>query len=136
MFGDNSFAAFRTQHLTAREAETRLTDMRTDRRTGLVFVTCTGLLAAWLFFGWLALADQMNLIPETSSQDEHALLQLASSLKPDVPFVEGWFSSAVIAQASASPSLVPTEAVLQIDCTAIQDLPALRLHQRVSIYRI
>ena len=64
--------------MTAREAKTRLMDMRADRRTGLVLVTSTGLLAAWLFFGWLALADQMNLIPETSSRDEHALLQLAS----------------------------------------------------------
>ena len=110
--------------------------MRTDRRRLLVLVTSTGLLAAWLFLGCLALADQMNLTPETSTQDEHALLQLASGLKPDVPSVEGWISRAVIANVSASPSLVSPEAVHPIDGTAVQDFPALRLHQRMSIYRI
>ena len=122
--------------MTAYEADSRLTDMRTDRRKLLVLVTGTGLLAAWLFLGCLALADQMHLMPETSTQDEHALVQLASGLKPDVPHFEGWLSSAVMANVCASPSLVSTEAVRQIACTAVQDLPALRLHQRISIYRI
>ena len=99
-------------------------------------MTSTGLLAVWLFFGWLALADQMHLMPESSSQDEYALMQLASSLKSDVLSAEGWFSRAVIATTSTSRSLVFTEAVHHIDCTTVQDLPALRLHQRMSIYRI
>ena len=122
--------------MTVHKAETRLTDMQTDRRTGLVLVTSTSLLAAWLFFGCLALADQINLTPETSAQDEHALVQLASGLKTDVPSVEGWLSSAVIATTNTSRSLFFTDAVHQIDRTTVQDLPALRLHQRISIYRI
>lgn len=110
--------------------------MRTDRRTRLVLVTSSGLLAAWLFLGCLAFADQINLTQETSAQDEHALAQLASGLKPDMLSVEGWFSSALIAQASTSLPLVFAEAVHRTDCTSVHDLPALRLHQRVSIYRI
>ena len=110
--------------------------MRTDRRTLLVLATSTSLLAAWLFLGCLAFADQINLTPETSAQDEHALVQLASGLKPDVLSVEGWFSSALIAQTSASLSLVFAEVVHRTDCTTVHDLPALRLHQRVSTYRI
>ena len=113
-------------------------DMRADRRTLLVLVTSIGLLATWLFFGCLALIDQMHLTPETSTQDEHALVQLASSLKPDVPNVEGrlgqWCCDCK--RASTAHSLVFTDAVHPIDYTPVQDLPALRLHQRVSIYRI
>ena len=110
--------------------------MRTDRRTLLVLLTSTGLLAAWLFLGCLALADQINLTPETSTQDEQALAQLASGLKPDVLSAEGWFSSVVIATTSTSLPLVFSAAVHRIDYTAVHDLPALRLHQRISIYRI
>lgn len=127
---------FSVQSLTACEAEIRLTDMRTDRRTLLVLLTSTGLLAAWLFLGCLALADQINLTPETSTQDEQALAQLASGLKPDVLSAEGWFSSVVIATTSTSLPLVFSAAVHRIDYTAVHDLPALRLHQRISIYRI
>ena len=99
-------------------------------------MTSTGLLAAWLFFGGLAFADQMNLTQETSAQDEHALLQLASGLKTDVPHLEGWLSNAGIANASVSLSPVSTEAASQVPYKTVQALPALRLHQRMSIYRI
>src|SRR5574341_1178265 len=110
--------------------------MRTDRHALLILVTGRGLLAVWLFFGCLAFADQMNLTTETSAQDEQALLQLASSLKPDTPQLEGRLSSSGITSASVSLSLVSTEAARQVSYTTVQALPALRLHQLVSVYRI
>ena len=110
--------------------------MWAHRQTLLILVTGRGLLAVWLFFGGLALTDQMNLTQETSAQDEQALLQLASGLKPDVPHLEGGLGSSGIANASVSPTFVCTEAARQVISTTVQALPALRLHQLVSVYRI
>jgi hypothetical protein len=110
--------------------------MQADRQTLLIRVTGRALLAVWLFLGSLALSDQMNLIQETSGQDEQALLQLASGLKPDVPHLDGWLSRSGVANASVSRSFVGTEALSQVAYTTVQALPALRLHQLVSVYRI
>jgi len=104
---------------------------------GLIFVT-RSLVGIWLFLGCLALADQMQLTQETSAQDEQALLQLASCLKPDVPPLEGALSSSGITNASASLSLFSTAAGDGSRETRriVPAVPALRLHQLVSVYRI
>lgn len=78
----------------------------------------------------------MNLTMETSAQDEQVLWQLASSLKPNTPQLEGWFSSSGITIASVSLSLVSPEAARLVSSTTVPVLPALRLHQFVSVYRI
>ncbi|MDE3243858.1 MAG: hypothetical protein KGO52_14175, partial [Nitrospirota bacterium] len=51
-----------------------------------------GLLALWLFFGCVELAEQLHFVPEASDanpaapdMDQEALTQLASGLKSDVP---------------------------------------------------
>jgi len=110
--------------------------MQTECRRRLILVTCWGLLSVWLFFGSLALAEQMNLMIETTAQDEQALSELASGLKPDAPTVGGRLGSAVTVEASTGPSLLVTAAVDQVPWMTMPDLPPLRLHQRVSVYRI
>lgn len=78
----------------------------------------------------------MNLTMETSAQDEQALWKLASSLKPNAPQLEGWFSSSGITIANVSLSLVSPEAARLVSSTTVQAFPALRLHQLLSVYRI
>lgn len=110
--------------------------MRNQHQMGLILVT-RGLIAVWLFLGCLALTDQMQLTQETSSQDEEALLQLASCLKPDVPQLECALSNSGISDASVSSSLFTTEEdASQETRSIVQVVPTLRLHQLVSVYRI
>jgi hypothetical protein len=92
-----------------------------------------GLFAVWLFFASLGLAEQMNLTLETSAQDEQALAQLAAGLKPDVPHGEDRASGSVTAETSAPSSFVSSH---QVTRDIVRTFPALRLHQRVSVYRI
>ncbi len=107
--------------------------MQTDDRRLFLLVTSWGLFSVWLFFASLALAEQMNLMIETSAQDEQALSQLASSLKPDVPHGEGRTSGSVTAETGAPSALVSPH---QVTRGLVRAFPALRLHQRVSVYRI
>jgi hypothetical protein len=110
--------------------------MRKQHRIKLIFVT-RSLVAIWLFLGCLALTDQMQLTQETSAQDEQALLQLASSLKPDVPHLEGALSGSVISKESVSLSLFATEGNANQETSCVlQAVPTLRLHQLVAVYRI
>src|SRR5215813_12785136 len=41
------------------------------------------LLVVWLFFGGLALAEQLNVMPETNSSDEQALAYLQLAVKSE-----------------------------------------------------
>lgn len=110
--------------------------MRNQHRITLIFVT-RSLVAIWLFLGCLAFTDQMQLTQETSAQDEQALLQLASGLKPDVPHLEGALSGFVITKESVSlSSFSPEGNANQETCSVLQAVPTLRLHQLVSVYRI
>ena len=110
--------------------------MRNQHHMGLVLMI-RGLLAVWLFLGCVVLTDQLQLTQETSSQDEEALLQLASCLKPDVPQLEGALSNSGITDASVSSSFITTEEdANQETRSIIQVVPTLRLHQPVAVYRI
>ena len=110
--------------------------MRHQQQMGLIFVARI-LVAIWLLLGCLALTDQMQLMQETSAQDEQVLLQLASGLKPDVPHLDGALSGSVIATERASLALCSTdENTNKETCRALQAVPTLRLHQIVSVYRI
>ena len=93
------------------------------------------LLVIWLFFGGLALAEQLAPTMETGTQDEQALMRLADALKPDV-------SPCLNAQAAA---FIPV--VTDTTCTIpgldslngyAQPLapPSLNLYQSLSTYRI
>jgi hypothetical protein len=96
------------------------------------------LLSLWLFFGSLAFAEELNVIVETSSQDEAALMQLVHTLKPDVPTFEGRMISTVTATLTALTSPLPIlPASLSLsDWIPAPNHSALRLHQHLSVYRI
>lgn len=95
------------------------------------------LLSLWLFFGSLAVTEQMNLLVETSGQDEEVLAQLESTPKSDSPTVDGrWIIRSVIATVTALPPLALTGWGFQSHWIYVHDHPTLRPHQRVSVYRI
>ena len=94
-----------------------------------------GLLAIWLFFGSVALLEQLAPTLETSTHDEQALMRLVDALKPDV-------SSSLNVQAA---SFIPVVTVLACTFTRLDSQngsifplapPSLSLHQSLSIYRI
>ena len=95
-----------------------------------------GMLLIWLFFGSLSFAEKLSLLEETSSEDEEVLLWLASSLKTEVPALKGPLISPVLVPITSLPShILPVSMSLPAWVSA-HDLPALRPHQRVSVYRI
>jgi len=95
-----------------------------------------GLLVIWLLFGGLAFAEQINLLAETSSQDEDALSALASSIKPDAPALHLPLShqdfSAVLDLTTHSRVAAPSPPGLVTSNSS----STLRRHQRISVYRI
>ncbi|TKB71281.1 MAG: hypothetical protein E8D46_18105 [Nitrospira sp.] len=107
--------------------------MQTDYRKSFLLVISWGLFSVWLFFGSLALAEQMNLTMETSAQDERALSQLAAGLKTDVLHGEDRSNGFVSAEITAPPAFVSLH---QVTPGLVLAVPTLRLHQRVSVYRI
>lgn len=101
-----------------------------------ILLISKSLLAVWLFFGGLALLDQLQLTQDTSAQDEQALLELASALKPDLSLDDGKLSSSGCGGASVSLLLVSLENAPQKRIRVVYATPTLRLHQVVSVYRI
>lgn len=100
-----------------------------------MYLFSLGLLVIWLFFGSVALLEQLAPTLETSTQDEQALMRLVDALKPDV-------SPSLNVQAA---SFIPV--VTDMPCTFLRldsqngsvlplAPPSLRLHQSLSIYRI
>lgn len=97
-----------------------------------------GLLVIWLFFGSVALLEQMAPTMETSTQDEQALMRLVDALKPDVkPDVACLNAQAAtfIPMITNKPCTIPR---LDSQNGSVLPLapPSLRLHQSLSIYRI
>ena len=85
---------------------------------------------------WSAFAEQINLLAETSSQDEDALSALASSIKPDAPALHLPLShqdfSAVLDLTTHSRVAAPSPPGLVTSNSS----STLRRHQRISVYRI
>jgi hypothetical protein len=104
-------------------------------RPGLLWVTY-GILSFWLFLGSVAFAEQVNLFAETSSQDEEALFCLASALLNDVLSQEDRFVGSVRATIAGPLSLLLGNPLFLSASVPILKSPALRSHQRVSVYRI
>ena len=109
--------------------------MRTQHRLPLAFVT-RSLVAIWLFLGCVAFTDQLQLTQETGTQDEQALLQLASSLKPDLPHLDALSDSVIITVSGSLSTGSPEGSPNQATHRVFQAIPILRLHQLVSVYRI
>ena len=94
------------------------------------------LLFVCAFLVSVALTEQMNLLLETSSQDEQTLSDVASVLKTKKQPYQSWLNSSVTAGASTLSCLAaPDEPLWAHDATGLE-LPALCLHQRLSVYRI
>ena len=94
-----------------------------------------GLLVIWLFFGSLALLEQLALTMETSTQDEQALMRLADALKPDIAPCRNVHAAPFIPVITDMPVAIPR---LDSQNGSVLPLapPSLRLHQSLSIYRI
>ena len=94
-----------------------------------------GMLVIWLFFGSMALLEQLAPTMETSPQDEQALMRLADALKPDV-------APCLNAQVASFTPVITDRSVTiprlgsQHGSVLTLAPPSLRLHQSLSIYRI
>lgn len=109
--------------------------MISSERLVLVWISC-GMVVIWLFLGSVAFAEQVNLLAETSSQDEEALLSLASALLHDDRSLQDRFIGSVRAIVAVPLSLMVADPLLISAADPVLSSPTLRSHQRVSIYRI
>ena len=64
-----------------------------------------GLLLVWLFLAGVALAEQVDLLIETSTQDEQALSALVLAIKPGVTNADGHITIVGPALTSIAPAL-------------------------------
>ena len=94
-----------------------------------------GLLVIWLFFGSVALLEELAPTMETSTQDEQALMRLVDALKPDVSPCLNAQAASIIPVVTDMPGTLPR---LDLRNGSVLPLapPSLRLHQSLSIYRI
>lgn len=109
-------------------------------RTALFFI-CWCLLATWLLYGGLELAEELKVIVKVQSSerdlDMEVLLQVASALKPDVLMLEDPLLLRATAEVAIEHSwLVPPHTRLPENQSSVQPLSSLRLHQYLSVYRI
>jgi len=99
-------------------------------------------LLAWLFFGGVALTEQLELIIETGEQDsqlcEQALVALGCALKPDpiTPYVHHADSFVSHVVDTSSSFYRPRVEHNSVKIAPQQDPPSLNLQQRLSTYRI
>ncbi|MBI4402368.1 MAG: hypothetical protein HY581_12145 [Nitrospirae bacterium] len=112
-----------------------------NRRRPVFLLTIWCLLSLWLFFGGLELAEQLHYVPEASEDDlqdldEEALLQLAFGLRPAAPNLDVTSFLSVATELIVPSILFLAGTLHQIDHLTGRILPSLRLHQRLSIYRI
>ena len=112
-----------------------------NRRVRVFNLTLQCLLSLWLFFGCLELVEQLQLVPETGvedqtgqDQDEEALSQLASGLKPCVPILLAGDNPSVIL-GSSEPTVSVWFATFD-PFTRQNPPPSLPLYQQISVYRI
>ena len=111
--------------------------MQPNQNSVFVSGVVWGLLSLWLFFGGLAFAEQMNLLDETSGQDEEVLFELASVLKSNDTSVDGTLTAnSVTITVTCVPLLVQETNGFRSATNGLYDHSALRPHQRVSVYRI
>lgn len=102
-----------------------------------------GILSLWVFFGYLELAELLDVVPRDAAEDqahqdldEDALIQLASGLKSDVTSVATpacTFVTGEIAALTCSPSV---RTVRHFRRPMRHGPSSLRRHQELSVYRI
>ncbi|WP_447972225.1 hypothetical protein [Nitrospira sp. Kam-Ns4a] len=111
-----------------------------NRRLPVFFLIAWGLLAAWLLYGGLELAEELQLLvksqPCAQDLDMEALLQLASGLRSDASPLEDRPILSRTADVVASASLISVSTVARENRQRIQTVPSLRLHQILSVYLV
>ena len=114
-----------------------------NQRTRVFGLTLRCLLFVWLGFGCLELAEQFNLVPEASAEDQaeqdldrDALSQLASGLKPDVPSLGVRACVSVPSAVTESIFAISLNTIHSLKPPLLHDPPSLPLYQQLSVYRI
>jgi hypothetical protein len=117
--------------------------MPMHRRAPVLCLTIWCLFASWLCFGGLELLEQVNLIPETAAEDqdgqdldEAALSQLASGLKSEVSSLNCACGTPLVKEGAEPAVCLSLHPVHQLGRLMVHNPPSLRLHQRLSVYRI
>lgn len=110
--------------------------MRSYFRTPLILMVSWCLLFVCLFLVSVALAEQTNLLPETSPQDEYALSKISSVLKTKAEQSIDCLRSSVAIRAIAHSCLTSPDEPRWTHCMTDLESPSLPLHQRLSVYRI
>ena len=117
--------------------------MPMHHRTPVLCLTIWCLLASWLCFGGLEILEQVNLIPETSAEDqdgqdldEAALSQLASGLRSDVPSLHAPYNTPLGKEGTEPAVWWPLHTIDHLGRLMVHRFPSLRLHQQISVYRI
>lgn len=112
-----------------------------QRRSSLA-PTLWALLLVWGFLGVVVLAEQLQLIPETSAieagapdLDTEALAELGAALKPVVSCFD-MSGSADLASIAELALPVISPSVLQSNRLRLHDSLSSPLYQRLSVYRI
>jgi hypothetical protein len=109
--------------------------MRSDRATHLLVVRVV--LFVWLFLSLVALTEQLNLRPETGTQDEEALARLAFGLRSDISECQEPSDLAAASPELGGPSaLLSMRAVLVVSPLTVPVLLSPSLHQRLSVLLI
>jgi len=85
---------------------------------------------------WVIVIRPEDLSAETSTQDEEALLCLAFALSANVPPLDDPFIGSVRAVLAEQLSPLLADSLFISGLDAVLGSPALRSHQRVSVYRI
>lgn len=97
---------------------------------------CWGLLTIWLCLGGVAFAEQINLLDETSTQDEVALASLAEGMKSSASPAQDPTVHSVTTTVPASDILCFAPAIGWTGPASAYPASTLRLHQQTSVYRI
>jgi len=117
--------------------------MLMNRRRPVFGLTLWCLLSLWMCFGWLELAEQIQVVPETVAEDqerqdldEEALSQLASGLKPDMPSLGAPSYASATAEVTELACSLSLDTVHRLKWLMRHDPPSLPLYQQISVYRI
>jgi len=117
--------------------------MLMSRRTIFLSLIMWCLFTSWLCFSGLELLEQVNLIPETTAQDqggqdldEAALAQFASGLKSGVPSINTPCRTPLAKEVTEPAVWLSLHTVHQFGRLMVHSPPSLRLHQQLSVYRI
>ncbi len=126
--------------LGARKANMRNPHGPLSRHLPVFFLIAWCLLAVWLLYGGLELAEELQLLvkrqPCAQDLDMEALLQLASGLRSDATPLEDQPILSRTADVVESASLMSVSTVTTENRQRRQTISSLRLHQFLSIYLI